>query len=228
MTILHWAVQSQDIPLARLLIAQGADLAAKDCEDQTPLHKVCSTEMAELLFAAGADVNAEDNEGKTPLYEVGILPFTICFGPSPYVDLNLMRTLLANGADANTRDEDGRTILHWAAATDCLDAAAIVVAAGANVNARDPQTGQTILLLAISTAYEQLAEIPYDAGDAELQVQDVHRRLLEWAELLISAGADISARDEEGEECSLDGSVERQRRTCPASAPCGGGRERGR
>ena len=66
-TLLHlapnWGVTER-------LIAQGADVNAKDSFDMTPLHSAAHAgwiEMVELLIAKGADINATSNIGQTPL-----------------------------------------------------------------------------------------------------------------------------------------------------------------
>ena len=56
--------------VARMLIARGADVNAKDKYGKTPLNRAIESglmDMVELLVAKGADVNAKDKYGKTPL-----------------------------------------------------------------------------------------------------------------------------------------------------------------
>jgi ankyrin repeat protein len=55
----------------RLLIGNGADIAAKDETHSTPLHLAAfwgSAETVRLLIEHGADVTAHDGRNRTPLH----------------------------------------------------------------------------------------------------------------------------------------------------------------
>ena len=69
-TPLLWAARFGQSQVAELLIAEGADVNAKNVVGQTPLHWAAMAghkEIIELLIAAGAEVNAKTKRGDTPL-----------------------------------------------------------------------------------------------------------------------------------------------------------------
>ena len=66
-TPLYLAAQEAQKEIAVLLIANGADVNAKNKYGDTPLHCAATKEIAELLIANGADVNAKEVDDLTPL-----------------------------------------------------------------------------------------------------------------------------------------------------------------
>jgi ankyrin repeat protein len=127
-TPLHLAARNNQLEVARILIANGADVNTMSFHTlqsvgMTPLHAALLSyhhkEMVELLISRGADVNAGDTSKATPLiYAVRS-------------DLMLdAKLLLANGADVNVGSP-----LHWAVWSHHLDMVKLLVASDADINA---------------------------------------------------------------------------------------------
>ncbi len=69
-TPLHLAAEKGFKDVTELLLANKADVNAKNNLGWTPLHFAAregSTNVVELLLANKADINAQDNNGRTPL-----------------------------------------------------------------------------------------------------------------------------------------------------------------
>jgi len=69
-TPLHLSAAIPDIALARLLIANGAEIDPPDREGATPLYLAIEgnqKDLAQLLIEKGADGNIIDTYGHTPL-----------------------------------------------------------------------------------------------------------------------------------------------------------------
>ncbi len=97
------------------LIAEGADVNARDAAGRTPLFYVDYPPKAELLLRAGADVHARDNEGNTPLLGLSGIA---CMGEE-YNRKNMeeiVRMLAAAGADMKARNKHGYNALDLALA----------------------------------------------------------------------------------------------------------------
>jgi len=69
-TPLQGAAAMENLELARLLIARGANVNCRGEEGVSPLHEAAGSgqiELAKLLLDHGANLNAKDDKGKTPL-----------------------------------------------------------------------------------------------------------------------------------------------------------------
>ena len=110
---------------------------------QTPLHiaaRFGREDLAPVLIAAGADVNARDRRNDRPLHLA-----------AEYGNAAIVRVLLERGADVNAPGAMNRTPLHAAAdglagtqdADGRLQVARLLIAGGANVNAKTRDAGFT-------------------------------------------------------------------------------------
>jgi ankyrin repeat protein len=161
-----------------MLIKAGADVNAKDADDYSPLHIAAlhgKVNCLEVLLANGADVNARNNEQKTPIHIIGISP------KGSNAEKERCAEILINaGADVDAKDEQGSTPLHNAAYYGNVDSLEVLLANGADVNARTKKQ---------NTPLHLIGYFP------EVSKEEKER----CAEMLINAGADIDAEDEDGD-----------------------------
>ncbi|MGY1622184.1 ankyrin repeat domain-containing protein [Geodermatophilus sp. SYSU D00965] len=185
-TPLHLAVATGRTEIVRLLAAAGADLSARTEHDWTPLH--VALEFAPALVAVLRELGAPvDAPSAAYLDDVAQLTAELEAGapladPVTGVDLltwaatggaaTTARTLIDRGADA-----DGGA-LHAAAGRGHLELVRLLLAAGADVNRRDPDSGRSALHVAIASATD---------GDAP-----------EVVRVLLDAGADVNATTNDG------------------------------
>ena len=77
-TPLHYAADVGNSEIFNLLIANGADLSAKDIDGDTPMHWAAlgrNSEIVKLLLEKGADPSPMNKNGDTPIiYAIGRLP----------------------------------------------------------------------------------------------------------------------------------------------------------
>lgn len=139
-----------------ILVKAGADIDAKDDEDETALMKAlgrfshASIGVIKAMIEAGADVNSRNNEAKTALI---LAAERTIFTEEPDDIIKTIRVLINAGADINARDQDGKTALMYAAESGNDKAVNILLNAGANVNAED-NTGKTALAYAKRSTME--------------------------------------------------------------------------
>jgi ankyrin repeat protein len=213
-TALHWAVESDDLEMTRLLLRAGADAKRANRYGITPLHLAAVNGNASVvrdLLDAGADANAVLPEGETVLITAART------GSAQVVVL-----LLDRGANVDARERwYGESALMWAAAQNHADAVRVLIARGAPVDSRSTlqkianrRAGQSILSLGNWTPLMYAArENALDAGRAlikggagldlvdpdgatalEIAVINAH---YEFAGMLLEAGADPNVVDSE-------------------------------
>jgi ankyrin repeat protein len=170
--------------IVALLLSKGADPSVADNHGDTALGLAATIGEAEsmrLLLAKGADPMAKNDKGETSLIlaSKGRSAAAIRLLLDRHVDVNAANTFfntVRNGPIAMTN----LTALHRAAAFGPTEAVADLLAAGANVNARDGRL-LTPLHFAVATEYPN---------------PNIVR-------MLIKAGADVNARDD-ARETPLD------------------------
>ena len=209
-------VLPDDYPAAKVvaaLVEAGADLDARDYWGRAPLHAAMSisrdrTVVAAALLEAGADVNAQDARGRTPLH--GAVEKLASIG-----------LLVGAGADVHATDSEGRTPLHVALQHDKPAGVAALLELGADTGARDDSgnvadpvactrwnTGSFFRVASIgvvAACIEEGASVTarseedgnLAAGSTPLHFAAAWAPDHEVVGLLVRAGADVNARDED-------------------------------
>jgi ankyrin repeat protein len=125
-------------------------------------------------------------------------------------DINRVQSLIDAGANVNARDDTGDTLLHIAANSGLKDMTLLLIARGADVNARGGPPGYTPLCAALGSGWSTpaLAEEVMKTERPDLDYQDelywelLHeyagKLTVEIVQILVAHGADVNARDEGG------------------------------
>lgn len=96
-----------------------------------------------LLLHMGANPNITTHKRETPLHLVSDIASS-----NNSVATQVIRLLLEYGAEVNARDDQGRTPLHRAAHTGNVETTNILIAAGADKEAKDTLVGVTPIVFA--------------------------------------------------------------------------------
>jgi len=212
------AVRAGDGQEAVRLIEAGADVNAADALGTTPLMwaaRYGDAALVRRLLGAGASAAAQNVFGVTPMSEAALI------GSEPVI-----RELLAAGVSPDSPNPEGETALMLVVRTGQVDAAQVLIDAGADVNAKEHWAGQTALMWAGAQLQPKMVKLLLANGaqvDARSTVREWTRKVsseprpkelaqggltplmfaartgcIECAELLLRAGADINLTDPYG------------------------------
>jgi len=109
---LIWAVNFDNLAMARMLLDHGAHVDLRDGFGNTALHWAAqrgNIAMMKLLIADKATIDLQNRQGETPLIQA-----------VSNNKIEAARVLLANGADPKRQDYTGRDALGWAAGRPAL------------------------------------------------------------------------------------------------------------
>ena len=232
-TALHLAAISGHNDIVFMLAAHGCDVDAGNNYDITPLHMALSygkLDVIQTLVRMDADPNAEDRIGDTPTILAEQLGYPKnALDPSAAevgqikqipIPLNLVHAVESCSTErvqlALSKKASPDTIvplsLHWPGHSTVLHRAShlglahivrSLLAAGANVNARD-MVGNTPLHTAVQDGHDDVVQILLDGGASrnaitQSGVTPLHRAAARGhqstMELLFKHGADISLKD---------------------------------
>ena len=159
-SILAKLTRPPDEHAVEFLLASGADPNAKDVKGETALMRADPFQV-KVLLRYGAEVDARDNDGRTALV------YAIYVGD----DVERVRALVNAYADANIGDKNGWTPLMYAASEGKIEETKLLLAAGADPNARN-SAGDTALSILRKKVKLTLA----DRQIIELLVKAEHKR----------------------------------------------------
>ena len=175
--------------LVRLLVERGADVNAASANGLTPLMCAFEPDFMRRLIEKGADIHAIDREGRSVLYHQARSWETI-------------QILIEKGA----RPRKDEPVAQYAISGDfpCFDCAKILLDKGVDINARN-RRGETVLMLSVhmdelsfvKNLLERGADVKAVDNEAGTALHQV--RFIEYAELLVAAGATVDARNKAGQ-----------------------------
>ena len=198
-TLLHFASNTSNLRLIRLLIQEGGDVNAQDEDGETPLHWAMATdgnyEVARLLIENGADLANNTVDESTPLHT--------------YFNSTVAQVLLRNDwIEETLSNSQGMSIVHFLAwssksTSKLLEKGVTHTAAGLwSVDG----FGRTCLHLAASRGNLEILEYLLErASLTEVRRADnegrtalhytVQNKRLKTVDMLLSRGGDLCAKD---------------------------------
>ncbi|KAL2871675.1 ankyrin repeat domain-containing protein [Aspergillus lucknowensis] len=182
-TAMFLSVELDHLSAVEAFLQAGVDVNSKDHIGQTALHRAtrCESEsMIRALIKYGAEIDMKNDDGKTPWRanlrhsNKDILDLLLTFGADPNTtneggvselysaaaggDANMVKYLLGSRANPSIKTVFHWAPLHWAAHNDHIDCVALLIQAGADVNAVSDQA-KTPLDMALGRGHDAIAEL---------------------------------------------------------------------
>lgn len=210
--------------LVEKLIREGANPDARTGDGATALMYAAKNgrpDVAHLLLAAGADVNAISSAGWTALMHatnneklaISLSSLTPEERAGRKDAIQAVWLLIKAGADIHARSEDGWTPLALATSRGVVEIVGPLIERGAEINTQETKYGWTPLILAARNAVPSVLQAlvrnnpgigarTRDGRTALIHATTDDQSFLpgnvECVQLLLSAGVDVNASDEEG------------------------------
>ena len=203
LTLLHRAVQDNDLTLVKSLIDQGANLRIRDNHGRIALHYASlnpdkGVDMMKLLLSSehAEIMSFIDDNGQTPLHYAAKKDF-----------IDGIQLLVENGAFIDLPDQHEYSPYLWAVISGQYRATEMLLSLGVDVNSASTHR-KSALTWAANMGRSEIAELLVAKGaDVMLMTRNTQSVPLEEAaasgdlstvQLLLQSGADLNYRDRDG------------------------------
>ena len=143
LSLLHYAVLTNDHVTLRLLLSNGANVDIRDKDQNTPLitmvnrfpepYPLADIELFRFLIDKKADVNAQGRDGRTALH----------YAVQPWVSAEIVKLLLASGANVYAKDDVNQTPYDVAINSQNMEAIVLIEKCIASMPFRVGNSGAT-------------------------------------------------------------------------------------